>query len=59
MPLKRTKITKPGEIERLRGEGMPIYEFPSDKGDLIVAFEVEFPKTLTEEQKSSKFRYSI
>jgi len=45
--LNRKKITKPGEVERIKGEGMPIYEFPSDNGDLLVTYEVELPKSLT------------
>lgn len=47
--LKRTKITKPGEVERIRGEGMPIYDYQSDYGDLMVTYDVEFPKVLTKE----------
>jgi DnaJ-class molecular chaperone len=41
--IKRDKITKPGEVERIRGEGMPVFEYPSDYGDLIVTYVVEFP----------------
>ena len=44
--LKKTKITKPGEVEKIKGEGMPIYEFPSEYGELIITYVVEFPKTL-------------
>lgn len=36
--ITRSKITKPGEIEKIRGEGMPVYEFPTDKGDLIITY---------------------
>ncbi|CDW83960.1 domain containing protein [Stylonychia lemnae] len=53
--IKRTKITKPGEIEKIRGEGMPVYEYPTDKGDLIVTYQVEMPQTLSREQRDSKF----
>jgi len=42
--LDRTgKITKPGEIEKVIREGMPVYEAASDKGDLIVTYQVELP----------------
>jgi DnaJ-class molecular chaperone len=42
--LDRTKkITKPGEIEKIIGEGMPIYEMSSDRGDLFVTYQVEMP----------------
>ena len=52
--LNRKKITKPGELEKISGEGMPLYDYPSDKGDLLITYQVEFPKTLTAEQKTSK-----
>ncbi|KAJ7535489.1 hypothetical protein O6H91_12G036100 [Diphasiastrum complanatum] len=45
-------ITKPKEIKRIRGEGMPIFESVT-KGDLYITFEVAFPSSLTEEQKTS------
>ena len=44
--IKRDKITKPGEIEKIKGEGMPVFDFPSDHGDLLVTYDVLFPKTL-------------
>ena len=49
------KITNPGQVEKIVGEGMPIYERASDRGDLIVTYEVELPKKLTDDQKE-KFR---
>lgn len=52
--LSRTKITKPGEIEKIRGEGMSVYEYPSDRGDLIITYQVVMPDKLTQEQKDSK-----
>ncbi len=27
----------------ISGEGMPTYRNPMEKGDLIIAFEIEFP----------------
>ncbi|KAK2965238.1 hypothetical protein RJ640_019993 [Escallonia rubra] len=44
-------ITKPKEVRRFKGEGMPLH-FSNKKGDLYVAFEVLFPTSLTEEQKT-------
>lgn len=44
---RKGKITKPGEIEKIRGEGMPVYEASSDKGDLIITYQVEMPKRLS------------
>ncbi|GJP52098.1 hypothetical protein CLOM_g11200 [Closterium sp. NIES-68] len=43
-------VTRPGEVRRIAGEGMPIYD-TANKGDLYVQFTVDFPKSLTEDQK--------
>ena len=37
------KVIKPGDTILLKGEGMPIYKRPEQKGDLYVRFDVEFP----------------
>lgn len=37
------KIIKPGDAIVLRGEGMPIYKQPGEKGDLYVVFSIEMP----------------
>eukprot|EP00967_Tisochrysis_lutea_P059599 scaffold75995_cov17-Tisochrysis_lutea.AAC.4 len=34
------------------GEGMPISKTPGKRGDLVVRFEVSFPRSLTDDQKS-------
>ncbi|GMH20899.1 hypothetical protein Nepgr_022741 [Nepenthes gracilis] len=43
-------ITKPKEVRKFKGEGMPVH-FSNKKGDLFVVFEVLFPTSLTEDQK--------
>lgn len=43
-------ITKPKEVRKFKGEGMPLH-FSTKKGDLYVTFEVLFPASLTEDQK--------
>ncbi|MQM09971.1 hypothetical protein Taro_042858 [Colocasia esculenta] len=43
-------ITKPKEVRKFKGEGMPLH-LSTKKGDLYVTYEVLFPTTLTEEQK--------
>ena len=45
------KVTKPGLMERFKGEGMPVFEQYSEVGDLMITFIVELPETLTEAQK--------
>lgn len=44
-------ITKPKEVRKFQGEGMPLY-LSTKKGDLYVTFEVLFPTSLTEDQKT-------
>ena len=51
MSVTTQKITKPKEVRKFKGEGMPLH-FHSNKGDLYVTFEVLFPTSLTEEQKT-------
>uniref|UniRef100_A0AAV2IR95 J domain-containing protein n=1 Tax=Knipowitschia caucasica TaxID=637954 RepID=A0AAV2IR95_KNICA len=43
MPLPCSDIIKPGATRRLRGEGLPLPKSPSQKGDLVVEFQVLFP----------------
>jgi DnaJ family protein B protein 13 len=43
-------IVCPGYTKRVPGEGMPLSN-SNQRGDLILAFNIEFPKYLTTEQK--------
>jgi len=43
---KKNRIIKPEDILVAKGEGMPIYK-SNEKGNLIINFEVEFPKKNT------------
>lgn len=44
-------VTKPKEVRKFKGEGMPLH-LSNKKGNLYVTFEVIFPTSLTDEQKS-------
>lgn len=44
-------ITKPKEVRKFKGEGMPLH-FSNKKGDLYITFEVLFPTSLSEDQKT-------
>ncbi|KAG1326202.1 dnaJ protein ERDJ3B [Cocos nucifera] len=44
-------ITKPKEVRKFKGEGMPLH-LSTKKGDLYVTYEVSFPNSLTEDQKT-------
>ncbi|KAJ3317290.1 hypothetical protein HDU76_001241 [Blyttiomyces sp. JEL0837] len=46
-----TSVVKPGDETIVIGEGMPISKTPGKKGDLVVAYKVKFPNSLTEAQK--------
>lgn len=48
----RSDITVPNRIIKIKGEGMPVHEVPSDHGDLYINIKVKFPKTLSEEAKT-------
>ena len=47
------RITSPQEKIRLKGEGMPVHEVPSQFGDLLVTFSVDFPDRLSGDQIDS------
>lgn len=44
-------ITKPGEFKVVPQEGMPLRNNPTQKGNLYIQFEVEFPTSLSESSK--------
>ena len=48
--IQQSKITKPGEVKRIKAEGMPIKDFPSEKGDLFVKFQFKMPNELSTAQ---------
>ncbi|KAM8962297.1 dnaJ homolog subfamily B member 5 [Pelodytes ibericus] len=43
IPLPCSDVIKPATVKRLRGEGLPFPKVPSQRGDLIVEFQVRFP----------------
>ena len=45
------KVTKPGLMERFKGEGMPVFESYSEVGDLMITYIVDLPEKLSDEQK--------
>mmetsp|Transcript_9453 Transcript_9453/g.14173 ORF Transcript_9453/g.14173 Transcript_9453/m.14173 type:complete len:379 (-) Transcript_9453:195-1331(-) len=51
--VSRKEVTKPFQVIRLAGEGMPFEDNPSRKGNLHIKFVVDFPKKLTSEQKET------
>lgn len=50
--IERSEITKPGQMDTSEKEGMPVWGFPSEKGNLIAHYVIDLPATLTPEQKA-------
>merc|ERR1712167_505297 len=44
--IAETGITSPGQSRRIKGEGMPVHNFPSDRGDLVVRYKLKMPGSL-------------
>ena len=41
----------PGQEKRIVGEGMPLVDNPTKRGDLVVKFQLKFPSSLDKRQK--------
>ena len=39
------------QVATVQGEGMPIHNFPTEHGNLYCTYRIDFPQTLTAEQK--------
>jgi len=50
--IKMDTIIRQGEVRQFRGEGMPLRQDPTKKGDLYIEFNLLFPTLLSEEQKA-------
>lgn len=48
--LSKPSVTHHGEVQRVRGQGMP-KKSGSGFGDMVVTWEVDFPKQVSEAQK--------
>ncbi len=49
--VERSAVTVPGQVLTVAQEGMPLPEYGSEKGDLLVTIHVEFPKQLSAAQQ--------
>jgi len=45
------EIIKPGFVKVVPNEGMPISKSPGQKGNMRIAFNIQFPDSLTQHQK--------
>lgn len=51
MTLAASGITIPGQMQTLKGEGMPLLDQARKRGDMHVTYTVKFPQKLNESQK--------
>eukprot|EP01024_Parvocaulis_polyphysoides_P032492 TRINITY_DN29067_c1_g1_i2.p1 TRINITY_DN29067_c1_g1~~TRINITY_DN29067_c1_g1_i2.p1 ORF type:complete len:350 (+),score=57.06 TRINITY_DN29067_c1_g1_i2:142-1191(+) len=49
--LKSQEITRPAQIQRIKGEGMPYFSQHGKYGDLFVTYTVDFPRKLSQKQQ--------
>eukprot|EP00735_Rhodelphis_limneticus_P006893 TRINITY_DN19361_c0_g1::TRINITY_DN19361_c0_g1_i1::g.7885::m.7885 TRINITY_DN19361_c0_g1::TRINITY_DN19361_c0_g1_i1::g.7885 ORF type:complete len:366 (+),score=73.57,sp/Q5RAJ6/DJB11_PONAB/49.86/5e-113,DnaJ/PF00226.26/1.9e-28,CTDII/PF01556.13/19,CTDII/PF01556.13/8.9e-25 TRINITY_DN19361_c0_g1_i1:75-1172(+) len=42
--VERSGVTSPGDVMKIKGEGMPKHGAPSKKGNLYITFDIDFPK---------------
>lgn len=46
-------VTIPGQVFKVEGEGMPLFDHPNKAGDLYATITVAFPAKLSEAQKDA------
>ncbi|GFR57497.1 DnaJ-like protein subfamily B member 4 [Elysia marginata] len=51
IPLTLTEVIKPNTAKRIKGEGLPFPKSPSQRGDLLVEFNVVFPNSIPQSTK--------
>ncbi|KAH6564230.1 hypothetical protein BASA82_001181 [Batrachochytrium salamandrivorans] len=51
LKFSRTAVTQHGFVQTIKGQGMPKHEFPSERGDLFIDYQVILPAKITAEQK--------
>lgn len=52
LPLPVPEVATPKSEKRIAGRGMPMTDNPSQNGDLVVRFDIQFPSQLDGEQKA-------
>ncbi|CAG5131340.1 unnamed protein product [Candidula unifasciata] len=51
IPLTLTEVVKPNTVKRIQGEGLPLSKNPSQRGDLVVEFNIVFPNSIPQASK--------
>lgn len=52
LPLSRSSPVQPTETARYPGQGMPLPKTPSQRGDLIIKYKIDYPISLSDVQKN-------
>ncbi|KAK5960327.1 type II HSP40 co-chaperone SIS1 PWA37_002400 [Arxiozyma heterogenica] len=52
LPISRSSPVQPTETSRYPGQGMPLSKNPSQRGDLIVRYKIDYPISLNDVQKN-------
>ncbi|ODQ78851.1 hypothetical protein BABINDRAFT_162528 [Babjeviella inositovora NRRL Y-12698] len=53
IPVLRTQPLQPNTAETYPGLGMPISKTPTQRGNLIISYKIDFPVSLTQDQKAA------
>ena len=53
MKVEAAGVTIPGQVFKVEGEGMPLFDHPNKAGDLYATITVAFPAKLSEAQKDA------
>ena len=53
----KSGVTRNGEVIVVEEEGMPVHQFPSQKGNLLITIQVEMPKKLNDQQLQDIEKY--
>lgn len=51
IPLALNEVIKPNSTKRIQGEGLPVPKTPTQRGDLLVEFNVVFPNSISTNTK--------
>jgi len=49
--VEESGVIQHGKVSRIKSEGMPLHNVPSETGDLLVTYQIVLPKRLTQAQR--------